>query len=74
MDIGILVIWICLAVYLAIVLKTGILEKRERKWVYLLAAIIFCCSLLAMLNISLNPVLYLLDQTFGALTRMVVNL
>jgi hypothetical protein len=74
MDIGIIVVWISLLGYMIIVYKGKNVEKKERKWVYLLVITAIGFSILIMLNISLNNVIWFLNNTFGGISRMVVNI
>jgi hypothetical protein len=74
MDIGIIVIWFCLLGYLITVYKGKDVKKEERKWVYLLVIAAIGFSILVMLNISLNNVIWFLNNTFGGMSRMVVNI
>jgi hypothetical protein len=74
MDIGIIVLWISLIGYIIIIIKGKIVEKKERKWVYLLVIAAIGFSLLIMLNISLNNIIWFLNNTFGGISRMVVNI
>ncbi|MCQ6279120.1 hypothetical protein [Bacillus sp. EB600] len=74
MDIGIIVVWLSLIGYIIIVLKAKIVEKKERKWVYFLVIATVGLSFLIMLNISLNIVISFLNNTFGGISRMVVNI
>jgi hypothetical protein len=74
MDIGIIVVWLSLIGYLIITFKAKIVEKKERKWVYLLVIAAIGFSFLIMRNISLNIVISFLNNTFGGISRMVVNI
>jgi hypothetical protein len=74
MDIGIIVVWISLLGYMIMVYKGKSVEKKERKWVYLLVITAIGFSILIMLNISLNNVIWFLNNTFGGISRMVVNI
>ncbi|WML52762.1 hypothetical protein RCG17_25930 [Neobacillus sp. PS3-12] len=74
MDIGIIVVWISLLGYMVVVYKGKNVEKKERKWVYLLVITAIGFSILIMLNISLNNVIWFLNNTFGGISRMVVNI
>jgi hypothetical protein len=74
MDIGIIVIWLSLSVYTFILFKRKIIEKKEWKWAFLLTFIAVGLSVLVTLNISLNEVISLLNNTFGGISRMVVNI
>lgn len=74
MEIGVLVVWLSLIIYLIIVRKAKIVEKQDRKWVYLLVLLAAGCSILVMRNISLNYVIFLLNNTIGSLSRMVVKI
>ena len=74
MDIGIIVVWLSLIGYLIITLKAKIVEKKERKWVYVLLIAAIGLSFLIMRNISLNIVISFLNNTFGGISRMVVNI
>ena len=74
MDIGIIVVWLSLIGYLIITLKAKIVEKKERKWVYVLVIAAIGFSFLIMRNISLNIVISFLNNTFGGISRMVVNI
>jgi hypothetical protein len=74
MDIGIIVVWISLLGYMIVVYKRKNVEKKERKWVYLLVITAIGFSILIMLNISLNNVIWFLNNTFGGISRMVVNI
>ena len=74
MDIGIIVVWLSLIGYLIITLKAKIVEKKERKWVYFLVIAAIGFSFLIMRNISLNIVISFLNNTFGGISRMVVNI
>jgi hypothetical protein len=74
MDIGIIVVWISLLGYMIMVYKGKYVEKKERKWVYLLVITAISFSILIMLNISLNNVIWFLNHTFGGISRMVVNI
>jgi hypothetical protein len=74
MDIGIIVVWISLLGYMIVVYKGKNVEKKERKWVYLLVITAIGFSILIMLNISLNNVIWFLNNTFGGISRMVVNI
>lgn len=73
MDVGVILVWICLIGYLIIVIKTKIVNKKERKWVYVLVMAAIGFSLLIMFNISLNIVISFLNNTFGGISRMVVG-
>ncbi len=74
MDVGIIVVWLSLAIYAVILIKAGILDKKERKWVYffVLTAVVF--SILVHFNISFNSAVTFFNQTFGNLSRMVVDI
>lgn len=74
MDIGIIMVWLSLIGYLIITLKAKIVEKKERKWVYFLVIAAIGFSFLIMRNISLNIVISFLNNTFGGISRMVVNI
>lgn len=74
MEIGVLVVWLSLVIYIIIVRKAKIVEKKERKWVYLLVILAVGCSILVMRNISLNYVIFLLNNTIGSLSRMVLKI
>lgn len=74
MGFGIVAIWLSLILYLIIVLRAKIVEKKERKWVYCLLVVAVGFSLLLVLNISLNTVVNFLNNTFGGISRMVVNI
>jgi membrane-associated HD superfamily phosphohydrolase len=74
MDIGIIVVWISLLGYMVMVYKGKKVEKKERKWAYLLVITAFVFSILIMLNISLNNIIGFLNHTFGGISRMVVNI
>jgi hypothetical protein len=74
MDIGILVAWLSLIIYIIVLLKAKIIDKKERKWVYMLIAIVFGLSLVAGFNFSFNMVITFLNNTFGKLSRLVVNI
>lgn len=73
MDIGVIVVWLCLVIYMIVVYKAKIIEKKERKWAYLLVGLAVLLSLLAAFNITFNPVISMLNDTFGKLSRLVVN-
>ena len=74
MDIGIIMVWLSLIGYLIITLKAKIVEKKERKWVYFLVVDAIGFSFLIMRNISLNIVISFLNNTFGGISRMDVNI
>lgn len=74
MDIGIIVVWISLLGYMVLVYKGKNVEKKERKWAYLLVITAIVFSILIMLNISLNNIIGFLNNTFGGISRMVVNI
>lgn len=74
MDIGVIVVWMSLIIYLLIILKAKIIDKKERKWVYLLILIALGCSLLIVFNVSLKNATALLNNTFGRLSRLVVKI
>ncbi|WP_462409596.1 hypothetical protein [Neobacillus sp. Marseille-QA0830] len=74
MDIGIIVVWLSLIVYVVAMLKGKILAKKERKWMYLLVIVVLGCTVLQGMNINLNMVTVFLNNTFGDLSRMVVNI
>jgi hypothetical protein len=74
MDIGIIVVWISLLGYMVMVYKGKDVEKKERKWVYVLVVTAIGFSILIMLNISLNNIIWFLNNTFGGISRMVVNI
>lgn len=71
---GLAAVWLSLFIYLFVVWKAKIVEKKERKWMYLLVAAALGCSILAGLNISLHNVTSFMNNTFGRLSRMVVNI
>jgi hypothetical protein len=71
---GLAAVWLSLFIYLFVVWKAKIVEKKERKWVYLLIAAAIGLSILTGLNISLHSVTSLMNNTFGRLSRMVVNI
>lgn len=73
MYIGIIVVWLSVIGYMIIVLKAKIVKEKEHKWVYILVAAAIGFSLLIMLNISLNIVISFLNNTFGGISRMVVD-
>jgi len=74
MDIGILVAWLSLIIYVFVLFKKKIIDKKERKWIYMLVAVVFGLSLVAGFNISFNMVISFLNNTFGKVSRMVVNI
>lgn len=74
MGIGVIVAWVCLMVYMMIIFKAKIVDKKERKWMYLLIIIAVSSSILVIRNISLHYIITFLDDTFGNLSRMVVNI
>ncbi len=74
MDIGIIVIWLSLIVYTAIVMKTKIVSKQERKWAYILVLVTISCSFLVLLHSSLDGAVAFLNETFGRLSRWVVEI
>jgi hypothetical protein len=74
MDIGIIIVWFSLLGYMIMVYKGKDVKKAERKWVYLLVIAAIGFSILIMLNISLNNVIWFLNNTFGGMSRMVVNI
>ena len=74
MDLGVVVVWLFLLIYVIIILKTKIIEKKERKWAFLLILIAFACSMLVLFNISLNGAVTFLNNTIGKLSRMVVKI
>lgn len=74
MDIGVIVVWLSLAAYVMICLKAKIIDKKERKWVYLLVLGAIGCSVLIELEISLNSAISFLNDTLGSLSRMVVKI
>ncbi len=74
MDIGIVFVWLTLIIYVFVMLKGKILAKKERKWMYLLVLAVISCTILQGLNINLNIVTVFLNNTFGSLSRMVVNI
>jgi hypothetical protein len=74
MDIGILVVWLCLVIYVIVLFKGKIIEKKERKWMFMLVGLVVILSILAGLNISFNMVVSFLNNTFGRLSRMVVKI
>lgn len=71
---GLAAVWLSLFIYLFVVWKAKIVEKKERKWVYLLIAAAIGLSILTGLNISLHSVTSLMNNTFGRLSRLVVNI
>lgn len=74
MDIGILIIWLCLVVYILISLKAeDIVKKKERKWVCMLVIVTLVCTILSVLHISFHEALSVLDDIFGNISRMVVK-
>ncbi len=73
MNIGVIVVWLSLIIYLVIMVKTKVIEKKERKWLYLLVMITIGFSLLFTLTIYLNGVTTYLNNFFGRLSRMVVK-
>jgi hypothetical protein len=74
MDIGILVVWLSLFIYIIVLFKNKIIDKKERKWVYMLVGLVMGLSLLAAFNVSLNMVISALNNSFGKLSRLVVNI
>ncbi|MEH7108942.1 hypothetical protein [Bacillus sp. JJ1764] len=74
MSIGIVIVWISLIVYLIVVLKAKIIDKKERKWVYLLILAAMGVSLLVALHFSLNSVTNFLNNSFGRISRLVVDI
>jgi hypothetical protein len=71
---GLIIIWLSLITYVIIVWKAKIVDKKERKWLYLLVAAALGCSIIAGMNISLHGVTAFVNDTFGRLSRMVVNI
>ncbi|WP_251554097.1 hypothetical protein [Neobacillus muris] len=74
MDIGIIVVWLSLIIYVVVMLKAKIAEKKERKWMYLLVIAALACTILQGYHVHLNGITILLNNTFGRLSRMVVNI
>ncbi|MGJ7909675.1 hypothetical protein [Neobacillus sp. LXY-1] len=74
MSIGIVIVWISLMIYLIVVLKAKIIDKKERKWVYLLILAAMGVSLLVALHISLNSITNFLNNSFGRISRLVVDI
>jgi hypothetical protein len=74
MDLGIIVVWLSLIVYTVIVMETKIVNKKERKLVFILVTVTVACSFLVLLHISLHGVVTFLNDTFGRLSRMVVKI
>lgn len=74
MDIGFFVVLLCLVSYMLALFKAKIIEKKERKWVYMLVGLVIGLSLLTTFNVSFNFVISLLNNTFGELSRMVVDI
>lgn len=74
MDIGILVVWLCLVVYVIVLFKGKIIEKKERKWMFMMVGLVAVLSILAGFNVSFNFIISFLNNTFGKLSRMVVNI
>nr|WP_263326769.1 hypothetical protein [Neobacillus sp. Marseille-Q6967] len=73
MDIGVIVILISIVIYLLIMFKNKMIEKKERKWVFLMLTIVIGLSLMTSFNISLNFIIKFFSNTFGEFTRMVVK-
>lgn len=74
MDIGIIVVWFSLLGYMIMVYKGKYVKREERKWVYFIVIAAIGFSILIMLNISLNNAVWFLNNTFGRISRMVVNI
>lgn len=74
MDIGILVVWLCLLVYVIVMFKGNIIAKKERKWMFMLVGLVVLLTLLSGFNVSFNFVISFLNNTFGRLSRMVVRI
>lgn len=72
MDIAI--VWLSLAIYVVIIFKAKIIDKKERKWVFLFIILTIGCTVLTGLHLSLNSVTSFLNDSFGRLSRMVVNI
>ncbi|WP_223587933.1 hypothetical protein [Neobacillus bataviensis] len=74
MDLGVIIVWLSLTIYVFIIHKAKIIDKKERKWVYLLVLVAIGCSLLVEFDVSLNSATSFLNNTFGRLSRMVVKI
>ncbi|MED3624132.1 hypothetical protein [Neobacillus thermocopriae] len=74
MSIGVIFVWLALAIYAIIIWKAKIIDKKERKWVILVLALAIAVSVLAMQNMFLNGITSFLGNTFGRITRLVVKI
>jgi Ca2+/Na+ antiporter len=73
MGIGIIVVCLIIGLYLLIVLRQKQNEKKDRKWVFILAALAVAMSIMISFNVSLNFIIEFLNNTFGRFSRMIVN-
>jgi hypothetical protein len=73
MDTGIIITIAALSIYLIVLIKGKHVTKKERNWIFLLILMTVGLSSFLMLNIPLNFIITFLNNTFGGLSRMVVN-
>ncbi|WP_160722874.1 hypothetical protein [Bacillus sp. USDA818B3_A] len=69
-----IVVWFSLIFYLLVVFKAKIIDKKERKWVFLWVGLAFGVSMLDMFHLSLSMITTFLNVTFEGISRLVVKL
>jgi hypothetical protein len=68
-----IITWIIMLVYLFIVLKKGLVEKKQRKWVYLAVALTVGITLCAVFEIPVYIAMEFLNKTVGGITKRMVE-
>ncbi|NHM33778.1 hypothetical protein [Neobacillus terrae] len=68
-----IITWIILLIYLIIVIKKGLVEKKQRKWVYLVAALTVCITLCVVFEIPVHIAMEFLNNKVGGITKRMVE-
>ncbi|MEW9050651.1 MAG: hypothetical protein AB2392_05800 [Neobacillus sp.] len=73
MNVGIIIAIVFLLVYVIVLIRDKKVTKKERRTAYVLVLMVLGLSFLFMLHIPMNFIITFLNDTFGAISRMVVK-